>query len=215
VDVSGLGSANSALASGWNHSCVLTPPGGVRCWGRNDHGQLGNGTTSDSASAVDVSGLGFGVKAVSAGAEHTCALTAIGAVKCWGRNQFGQLGNGSNLDSATPQDVSGLSAGARFISAGGEISSEGSAHTCAVTVSGAVMCWGANQSGQLGDGSTTNSSVPDNVQGLSFGIRGIAVGSAHSCALTGTGGTVCWGDNQFGQLGNDSRQGSLVPVDVK
>ncbi len=212
VEVTGLGSGVSALSSGWQHTCLLTLAGGVKCWGKNAHGQLGNGTTVDSRVPVDVSGLNFGVKAISAGAEHTCALTALGAVKCWGRNTSGELGNGSNLDSALAQDVSGLSAGARSVAAGGDATA---AHSCAVTVSGAVVCWGSNDSGQLGDGTTSSSNVPVTVQGLTYGMRAVTTGGRHACALSAVGGMVCWGDNQFGQLGDGSTQSSLKPVEVK
>lgn len=214
LDVTGLGSGLTALSSGWYHTCALTVAGGVKCWGDNQYGQLGNGTTTDSPLPVDVEGLNFGVRQISAGAGHTCALTAVGAVKCWGQNQSGQLGNGSNQDSSTPQEVSGLSAGVREVSAGGDAST-GAAHTCAITVSGGVVCWGSNLSGQLGDGTNTDSNIPVSVQGLTYGMRAVTAGGAHTCALGATGSALCWGDNQYGQLGDGSQHSSPQPVTVK
>jgi alpha-tubulin suppressor-like RCC1 family protein len=201
AEVSGLGSGMKAISSGWHHTCALTMAGGVKCWGSNQYGQLGNGSTVDSQDPVDVSGLGFGVQMISAGAGHTCAITAVGAVLCWGRNQSGELGDGSTNDSAIPVQVSGLGAGARAVSAGGD---DSAGHSCALTVSGAVVCWGSNSAGQLGDGTTTNSAVPVQVQGQTVGLRSVAAGGRHSCALTATGGTVCWG-----------QPGGAVPAEVK
>lgn len=122
------GPTNTALAAGYHHTCALTG-GGVKCWGSNDSGQLGNGTTTDSSTPVDVAGLGNGVRAIAAGGGHTCALTAGGGVKCWGGNSAGQLGSGINTDSNVPVDVLGLEGGVTALAAGG-------AHTCAVTSGG-------------------------------------------------------------------------------
>ena len=88
----------------------MTTGGGVQCWGRNFWGQLGGGTTTDSAVPLDVVGLASGVAAVSAGSDYTCALTTGGAVKCWGSNEFGQLGDGAATDRTTPVDVMGFAA---------------------------------------------------------------------------------------------------------
>jgi alpha-tubulin suppressor-like RCC1 family protein len=206
TDVVGLTSGVAAITAGGSHNCALTTSGGVKCWGRNDVGQLGNNSTTDSTTPVDVNGLTSGVVAVSAGQSSTCALTATGGVKCWGYNDFGQLGNNSTTNSSTPVDVTGLTAGASAVSAGG-------AHTCAL-IGGALKCWGNDSVGQLGDGTTTNSSTPVDVTGLAPGVTAVNAGAAHTCALTSGGGVRCWGDNSNGQLGDGTTTNSSTPVGV-
>lgn len=122
------------LAAGVGHTCAITSDGGVKCWGKNDHGQLGDGTTTDRLTPVDVIGLSSTVRAIAAGGYFTCALTADGAVKCWGDNHFSQLGDETTMERHTPTDVSGLGNGIQSITAGGR-------HACALTMDGAVKCW--------------------------------------------------------------------------
>ena len=160
----------AAVAVGGGHTCAITTAGGVKCWGSNTFGQLGDaagGSSGDfSLTPVDVSGLTSGVAAVTTGFSHTCALTTGGGVKCWGRNDGGQLGQvtsgtcniGGNLCSITPVDVVGLTSGVATVTAGGS-------HTCAVTTGGGAKCWGGNSSGQLGDGTTTDRATPVDVLG--------------------------------------------------
>lgn len=185
-----VASRSGAIAAGYQHTCVVTPAGGVRCWGGNGSGQLGSALPlgTGSADPVEVGGLGDDVRAIAAGAFHTCGLTAGGGVKCWGYNSYGQLGNGSNADSNSPVEVTGLGSGVVAISAGWS-------HTCALTAGGAAKCWG-NTVGGLGNGTTTASYVPVDVSGLSSGVVAIAAGSGHTCAVTTAGGVTCWGDGQ-------------------
>ena len=201
----------AAVGAGDAHTCALTTGGGVKCWGDNSSGQLGNNNgPNDSATPVDVNGLSSGITAVSAGSLHTCALTTGGGVKCWGENGDGQLGN-NNIpnDSAVPVNVSGLSSGVLAIRAGG-------GHTCALTTGGGVKCWGENLNGELGNNNVPNASgVPVDVSGLTSGVAAIGAGLSHTCALTTGGGVKCWGDNSSGQLGNNSAPNdSAIPVNV-
>ncbi len=207
VDVTGLGSGVAAIAAGAYHSCALTAGGGVKCWGSNSHGQLGDGTTTDRWTAVDVVGLGSGVVSIAAGYRHTCAVTAAGWVKCWGKNDFGQLGDNSTIDRSTPVDVVNLINTVVAISAGED-------HSCSLNYLGGVKCWGRNASGQLGDGGTANRLAAIDVVGLNGGVSAIAAGGNHTCALTAAGGAKCWGRNATGQLGDSTTANRATPVAV-
>ena len=152
-------------------------------------------------------GLSSGVVAIAAGGEHTCALTSGGAVKCWGNNWAGQLGDGTYNNSTTPISVVGLSSGVTVLAAG-------SAHTCASSGTGA-KCWGLNEQGQIGDGTFgvyLYRPSPVDVVSLSEEILFMSAGKDFSCAVTMQGGVKCWGRNSEGQLGDGTRVNSTTPV---
>jgi alpha-tubulin suppressor-like RCC1 family protein len=206
VEVTGLNGSVTAIAAGYGHTCVVTNAGGVTCWGYNADGELGNGTTTNSSTPVSVAGLSSGITAIATNYLHTCALTSVGGVACWGYNNAGQLGNGTTTDSDTPVDVTGLSGEGMAISTGAY-------HTCVLVSTGEVQCWGYNGHGELGNGTTTDSYTPVNVTGLGGGVKALAV-AEHTCVLTTAGGVKCWGYNSDGELGNGTTIDSMIPVDV-
>ena len=181
----------SGVAAGGAHSCALTLSGGVKCWGWNQFGQLGDGTQTDRTLPVDVIGLNAALTSLAAGNGHTCGVTSGGGLKCWGRDDFGQVGGGGGYEltpiSVPVPPVTSVAAGLY--------------HTCALTTAGGVLCWGNNEFGQLGDGTTTNRSSPATVSGLGSGIRAIGAGDRYTCAALDSGSVKCWGNNTFGALG--------------
>ncbi len=185
--------AEASISTMQGHTCALLNTGTVKCWGSNSDGQLGDGTTTNRLTPVTVTGLGSGVVAISAGASHTCAVLVTGAVKCWGNNQFGKLGDGTKTSSSIPVAVSGLSSGVSAIAAGAN-------HTCALLRTGGVKCWG--DAGKTGDGSGLERVTPVDVSGLSSGVSVITAGFYHSCALLKSGAVKCWGSADRGATGD-------------
>lgn len=206
VDASGLMSNTAQISSSWEHSCAVTKTGGLKCWGSNDYGQLGSGTTLESHVPIGVVGLDSGVQSVATGRNSSCALMNTGGVKCWGLNSNKQLGDGTTAEKHLPVDVMGLTSGVIAITAGSE-------HYCAITSSHGAECWGANQYGQLGLGWYSSGLDPHDVDGLTSGVAGIAAGWQHSCAQMESGQVKCWGTNWSGALGNNGYS-SFTPIDV-
>ncbi|MFN8444277.1 MAG: hypothetical protein U0175_26075 [Caldilineaceae bacterium] len=203
----GLVTKAVAIATGADFSCALTDAGGVQCWGLNNYGQLGDGTTVNRNVAVPVQGLASNVKSIAVGHAHACALLNNGTVRCWGQNENAELGSGSSAAfSTTPVLLPALS-NIVLLAAGGH-------HNCVVTSNGRTRCWGMNYNGQLGTGSGNPQANPVRVFGLDSTPTQLALGDQHSCAIVDSG-VQCWGYNAFGQLGNDSRNDSSTPVDVK
>ena len=199
----------SSIAGGYEASCAVTTLGGAKCWGLGRFYGIGDGTRVDRYEPVDVSGMTSGVQSIDAGYLHFCAVTTGGAVKCWGSNTHGELGDASNSFRTVPVQVSGLTSGISQVR-----TSKSDTVTCALTTSGGVKCWGRNHEGQLGDGTLTDRNVPADVTGLTSGVSQIAVGGAHACALLSDRTVKCWGDNVAGQLGDGSVTDSPVPVTV-
>ena len=212
----------TSISAGGNHVCAIAAGGVAYCWGDDTFGQLGDSRTVTSTTPIPVSGGGGPaiLTSISAGYQHTCGLLPDGTAVCWGRNNFGQLGNGANSTSDTPVQVA---TSAKFIavSAGGD-------HSCGITTTGAALCWGSNIAGQLGIGSSGNtSSVPVAVAGgLTFSRISASTGtqfkapfgSGHTCGLTTTGAVFCWGDDADLQLGRGQFSGGngigTTPVQV-
>lgn len=144
------------VSAGADHTCVLTTAGAAKCWGNNDHGQLGDGTSASRSTPVDVRGLTPGAISIEASSRSTCAVTALGAIKCWGFNILGQLGDGTTTARSTPVDVIGLTAGVIAVESDG-------GRACALTKQGGTRCWGRFW---LGDGTNSDRSTPVDVNGL-------------------------------------------------
>jgi len=210
VLVSGLSTGVSNVQAGGAFSCAQKTDGAVWCWGYNNHGQLGNNTTTNSSIPVPVSGLTAGVQALSTGGFHACAIRANNAVWCWGFNTYGQLGDGTTIDKLIPVWTGMATLGMSVASV-----STGASHTCARHTSGALYCMGLNSSGQIGDGTTLNRLNPVTVSGMSSGVLQFSLGSSHSCALKTDGSAWCWGAQVEGALGNGLFSGrSLTPTPV-
>lgn len=195
VDVLGLTSGVVHIATSANHTCAVLGSGGVKCWGDNYYGQLGNGTQTNQSSPVDVVGLANGIIQVTAGQGHTCALTRAGGVKCWGNNNAGQLGNGTQTKSATPVNVYSLSSGVSSISAGRDRSY--------AVINGRISWWGMHFTDHLSD--TSFSTIPKDESSVMTGVdrtgvMSVDAGDAHTCVVMSSGNVKCWGKSDYSQV---------------
>lgn len=199
----------ASISAGAAHTCAVTIEGGAKCWGAGASGRLGNNSNALSAIPVNVHTLTSGVASISAGFEHSCAVTTSGGAKCWGTGTHGKLGNGYTTTQRTPVDVGGgLTSGVASITAG-------HSHTCAVTTSGGAKCWGHAGNGQLGNGYADARATPVNVSGLTSGVVSISARRYHSCAVLSEGAAKCWGtNNDKHRLGNNSTAVHYTPVGV-
>lgn len=191
-----------SLSAGEYHTCGLTSAGTAWCWGRNSVGQLGDGTVTNRAAPQAVAG-GLTFQRIDAGTGRTCALTSDGAAYCWGG---GLLGTGDGAASRVPRAVQTT---ARYVAI-----TVGAGVSCGLQADGVAQCWGANHSGQLGDGSGVDALSPVSVAAGEARFASVSAGDAHVCGLTREGAALCWGWNNYGQIGNDDRADALRPAPV-
>lgn len=201
-----------SISAGITHTCGIATGGAAWCWGANSlgaAGALGTGNETNSTIPVPVTG-GQTFQSIATGYLNqfafTCGLTVTGGVSCWGANNLGQLGIGSNLSHlTTPAPINGVPPFAS-IAAGGS-------HACSLTAGGVAYCWGDNSVGALGDNTTINRTMPTQVVG-GDSFASLDVGTSHSCARTAAGSVRCWGFNSNGQLGDGTIVRKFVPTPV-
>lgn len=210
--VDGIGGTVTQVEAGTSHTCAVTQAGSVLCWGINDAGQIGTGSvTSDQVAPQAPSGITGVFREVASGATHSCARTATGTVSCWGGDASGQIGNGAG--DSTPAAVTSVTlpgaAAAAQIGAG-------NFHTCALTTTGLIYCWGEGTLGQIGNSASVSQDGPILVP-LPVGVASftkLAVGGNHACALTNLATVYCWGAGTEGQLGDTTSLDRNAPVQV-
>lgn len=228
VQVKGVGGASvlsnvSKIDSHWNHVCAVTADKKAYCWGANTSNQLGDNTSMSRSTPVPVkdalgTGVLFDVAQITAGINHTCAITTTGAAYCWGANASGQLGLNHTSNRSLPTPVQNPSGGGNWVTVAGI--DAGNEFTCAYsTVSGAAFCWGNGLYGKLGNNSTANMTMPVTVQmepsGALTNVTKITAGSKNACAIIVGGATYCWGDNAYGQIGNNTTSPAYKATQVK
>ncbi|MCK6509360.1 hypothetical protein L6R29_05255, partial [Myxococcota bacterium] len=209
----GVGRTARSVAPGEDHLCALLDNGTVKCWGYNGAGQLGYGdSTQRTAPSVDSIDLGVGrfAKSISAGGSFTCALLDNNTLKCWGANNYGQLGYGDGAPRYAPPlapiDL-GTGRTASFLATA-------NTHACAILDNGALKCWGRNDYGQLGYGDTTQRNAPPAVAvdlGAGRTAKRVALGGWFACAILDDGTVKCWGANHDGQLGYGDTTNRTAP----
>jgi RHS repeat-associated protein len=208
VQVSGLTTGVTAISLGVNFSCAVVS-GGVKCWGNGTYGALGNGGTTASSTPVQVTGLTANVTALGPSSSDSVSMCAIqsGAVKCWGGNFWGQLGDGTTTNALTPVGVSGLSSGVSKIVIG-------QTSGCVLMSDASVKCWGYGGIGGLGTGGTFDSPTPITVSALGNSTVALGVASNVGCAVDTSGTARCWGSNSNGNLGDGTTTNRLSPTGV-
>ena len=189
---------------GWRHTCALLGNKRIKCWGDNSYGQLGNGSTDDSATPEDVADLSD-IVYIAAGDSHTCAIDGNNGVWCWGRNVAGQIGDGTFDHRSTPVAVKEIDNATKIIAAGWI--------SCALLTTKEIKCWGNNDHYTMADGTQTDRPTPILIDGIDDAIE-LAAGGGHVCAVLSTGRVACWGDSSKGQQGDGSKDTNFVPTTI-
>ena len=197
------------VTTGRGHTCVLLQGGSIKCWGYNNHGQLGYdhgddiGDDEGEVEALVAVPVGGPVVRIEAGLEYTCAILSQGRLRCWGHNNNGQLGQGNTMTappSAVAEDIP-------FVSFGGALVMDvapADEHTCALLEGGSVRCWGTGDFGKLGYSDDEDRLSPADLDSVDFGTSvgvQISAGSRHSCVRRQDGMLTCWGAAELGRLG--------------
>jgi alpha-tubulin suppressor-like RCC1 family protein/endonuclease/exonuclease/phosphatase family metal-dependent hydrolase len=192
------------LSAGGQDSCLTRSDGQAKCWGRNDFGQIGDGTTTRRDSPAKVIGTGW--SSISTSGSTTCGIKDDGTLWCWGLDNYGQLGSGRGHVAHQPRQVG---RGHHWM----QVSSAWT-HTCAVKSDGSLWCWGQNLRGQLGIGSVNRDRGRPQRVGTDSDWSSVTTGGWHTCALTTAGAAWCWGHNAFGELGDGTITGRNRPTQV-
>jgi len=212
-----VGDPVASVSAGTAHTCAAFADGHVSCWGSNGRGQLGSGALAEDSNLPRVvPGLATAAE-ITTGRVHTCARLDDGTVSCWGANGRGQLGNGgAGMQSVVPVPVPML--GATQI-----VASPAGSHVCAITSTGA-SCWGANDAGQIGDGTTADANMPTPMLDVMAAPAEIGAGGGsgtaqgYTCLLDTAGAVQCIGEGGLGQLGTGdfaSSEDAFVDVSLR
>lgn len=195
VQVTGTSDRYKEVFAGNNHTCGILTTDDIKCWGDNGYAQAsGNGAPTTYVATPTTVDSGVMYSKLALGGTHTCGITSAGALKCWGQNSSGQLGDGTTTDKYTPTQIYG--ANVTGVTAG-------AVHTCAIA-SGTLQCWGAGYIGQLGVGTTVTTAYTPTTVGSS--VTAVGAGATHTCALLSDGSVKCWGNNNYSQLGNGKEE---------
>jgi len=192
------------LTPGYKMTCGIRTSEEVFCWGNNEYGQVGDGTSEQRNTPTPIDER-LAWNSINSMVNHSCGILSNRSGACWGNNEYGQVGDGTSEQRNTPTPIDG-----------GHLMKQingGFQHTCLISVAGTIKCWGRSNFGQLGDGSTSDQSTPNDIS-LQLDWDDLTAGSYHTCATTTSGEAYCWGLNQFGQLGNGTTNNKSNPVPV-
>jgi alpha-tubulin suppressor-like RCC1 family protein len=209
IDIPTLDAGVGQITVGHDHACARMNSGAVECWGDNTNGEIGVASPSSVYPPVTVTGISSGATDVAAGYRTTCAVVST-VDFCWGLNDWGQVGDGTTNDTPVPLPVVGV-VGSAFRA------SLGAHESCILSNSMGVgaQCWGKNDLGQLGDGTTTSRKTLAYVSGMTAGVVSFSAGTnAHGCAILSGGAAKCWGFNPDGEIGDGTTTQRLAPVNI-